>query len=1675
MILTLYNQAGEAKTIIAASENSTQEREIQGDDVLALSFTLYEHVELEVNDYVDFIGQRYRLVERYSPEQKNTQEWVYNVKLYGPESLIKRFLVLNRTDGDAEPVFTLTAPAVEHLRLIVSCINAGLGMADWKVGTVEGSENIVIDYEGKYCDEALKELAEKAGTEYWTEGTTVNLCRCETGEEITLGYGQGLTGLMRDTADNVKFYTRLFPIGSSRNIDRSKYGHARLMLPGGRKYADLPALVKEYGVIHHYEKDSFAGIYPRRIGTVSAVGHKEVKGEDGKLFTIYYIQDAGLDFDPNDYQLPGEVIRMSFQEGSELAGLGTGDDHYFEVNFDSKTKEFEIITTWPYSDGTQLPGGSLVPKIGDKYVLWNLRMPAAYITLAEEELRQAVDQFNARHGIDIARYKGQTDHVWVEDNHVELAIGQRVRLESKEFFPTTGFRKSRITKIIRRVNLPSLMDVEVSDALSRGQKEKINDSITAVRNYTRSIAGSLSLPDIIRQGDGTQATDNNLFSAARAMKEFLNKNIPDTARELITFLKGIKLGNDYSINELGDAVLNLIKSTKIENAGDIITQNLTVTGLARFFKLVIDHIKSTGGAYISSPADGFEIDKVEAVYKSGNEYIYRLFTTKGKYIPAAGKVLSSKRGSGEVPVRYRLYWRASDGKRTRANMWKVGDQPLSMDFNDAQKGVVMTNVSNHYWWSCVLAVSDAPVKTVIDGREQSCHYIEISNEGSMQDGVYKPDVDTQGWDAFNATKGAPMWTGALKPAVGNSVVMLGHRFTSTADTDRRRQSAVYESSYISLDPDIEAPLKAFYIGIDDFNLSKHRGTFSDAFGSETVGTFKVVSDGETKPLDKYISEKAGVGAVLYQLQLTPGVVKIDKDGKMNATRITPKVVKISGGRVIAEWRVSVVPGAEARVWFKTSRMSSEGWMTGMDFVDVTSDMEYVEFGIADGKDQTKLFDRKTVFFVKDGVDGDSGYTITCMPNVLIFDTNNAGKLPHGLSKTVVVSVRRGNEIIDVTGKVAVVQTGFVNISSAGVNVISGTAGISVRPSYISTDENGIPCTSASFMIEVTLPDTILYYTVPISVNVNRYLSTIESNSNEYKRLFDEFKGNETSMTNFKSEVLQSARTFSVELTEKALGNQNLLVNSEFRNFDNITVNNGNYLSLAKNKGYNGTNAVRINVVGETEGKYVGLFWRGNSLVKIQKAKKYTLSIYAYSPNPSAVEEVYLEAHLRRDQTSETRTYSFPSVRLSNLNGGLSTSYKLFKTTFEIPLNAQGEYMENAIFSWRNGDVYLCRPCLIESEDYVGWSRSKDDKDYIGGNLLDGTKMFNGAKFFTQGTLTANGYGDFTTLQIIGACRYLFGAGEIKANSDYVLSMWIKNTESVDVVFRDRNNAIASCLLTENSDGQFITDSSQTRNGYSQLSAHASFTRIWVHFRTLATVPSQVALLVTGNAEIFGLKLEDGAEMTDWTEEKETLTFSLKDFKSYIKQTAREVEINVTDGANKAGLKLGADGGFIGTYRNLRFQDSNGNTHFALTEDGKLKADMVEAQKVSAWNIAQPFEEYDDKNTFLQGKSLSWVLTQDLRLENSVFMTDERLNGAVINIYNGTGGTVDMGRFPLFLGSAGYGTISIRKLSIPAYTLFRALCVGVRANGPSAPVQVGLYPLIRCTVNSTYVYVKGIYD
>ncbi len=644
MVLTIYDRAGNPRAELAPNDSSTQAKEIQGDNVLTLSFTLYEHVELDVDDYVDFEGERYWLTEQYRPKQVSTKEWKYDLKLYGIESLLRNILVIKTVDDENDPVFTLTAPPREHVAMVVKCMNDGWNnTTDWKVGQVDGTENIVIDYFGKYCDEALREIAEKVGAEYWTEGQTVNVCRCEHGEPITLGYNNGLTSIDPGKADNVKFYTRLWPVGSSRNIDPEKYGHTRLQLPDGQRYVEVNA--DKYGRVDHYEGDAFADIYPRRTGTVSSVRSEVKKGEDGNDFTIYYFRDNSLPFNPNDYEIGGLVKRVSFQEGSELAGLGDEEDgtYYFEVNYNADTREFEIITIWPYDNDIQLPGGSLVPKTGNRYILWNLRMPDEYYGLAEEEFLTAVNKYNSDHALDISVFKAPTDHVWIEEQQADLFIGRRVRLESDKYFPGTGYRDSRITKITRKVNLPSQMDIEIGDALSRTSKAKMTDDISAARSYARSIGASISLPDIIRTWDRTAPTDNNLFSARRSQREFISKNTPDRAKKKIIFDEGIDAGDfipgthggtidgDGNAELLTLLVRALLSSPKfvdgfagegwriwLENGLSHMTvDKLTVRQIMTVFELLIEKIRSVGGQICVSAANG----KIKEVQNANGHYI----------------------------------------------------------------------------------------------------------------------------------------------------------------------------------------------------------------------------------------------------------------------------------------------------------------------------------------------------------------------------------------------------------------------------------------------------------------------------------------------------------------------------------------------------------------------------------------------------------------------------------------------------------------------------------------------------------------------------------------------------------------------------------------------------------------------------------------------------------------------------------------------------------------------------------------------------------------------------------------------------------------------------------------------------------------------------------------------
>lgn len=705
MELGIYSKDGRLKLSVAPGDNGACSCGIQEESILAVSFTAFECIALEVYDYADFEGRRYWILERYLPQMNARREWAYSIRMSGAEGLAGQTLMVNPEDDD-NPVLTLSAPAREHAALIVANMNRRTGTTEWKVGEVVVSEYIDIEYTGKYASDALSELSAAAKTEWWFDGMTLNISRCEFGECIPLSYGNGLIrNISRNIAEGVKFFTRLFPVGSSRNIDPDKYGHSRLQLPGGIRYVEQDT---DLGIIEHFEQEAFERIFPRRIGTVGVVRHEERIGEDGKPFTVWYFTDPEIPFDPNQYEIGGLVKRITFQSG-ELLG------REFEVNYDSQKKEFEIITQWPYDDDMQLPSEPLIPASGDEYVLWNISMPESYYPAAEQEFKTAVDTFMSENRKDVSVFQAQTDFTVIDQRALDLRPGQRIRLESAEYFPDTGFRETRIVSISRSVVRPGSMTLKMSDVLSTGRISRIESNIASVERLTKQV--SSEFPDIIRSWEETPASDTTLYSSRKSEREFLNKRRGGTVEADVIFDKDITIGGSVISKDFrqGDFSGSGFGAYRDGNGNAVLEADiLKIRKEAIFNEAVINQVTFRVGATVFSNG-GCEITRVE-----------------------------------ELETAFRCYYDNKEGRRYSG--LTTGDQVRCQRYDPTQHAIIK------YYWRLVTAVGE--------------DYVELSK--SDADGSASPEAGDEIAQFGNRSDITRQSAIVINPLDGGSVEVYAH-------------------------------------------------------------------------------------------------------------------------------------------------------------------------------------------------------------------------------------------------------------------------------------------------------------------------------------------------------------------------------------------------------------------------------------------------------------------------------------------------------------------------------------------------------------------------------------------------------------------------------------------------------------------------------------------------------------------------------------------------------------------------------------------------------------------------------------------------------------------------------------------------------------------------------------
>lgn len=757
MELKIYDKANNLRLTASPNSSSSVTEEIGGECSVSASFTHTEYVPLDVDDYIEVEGVRYKVKSRYRPKQKNTQTYEYSVKFYAPIHDAEDTLMLFQ-EGGTTSEFSYDGGPREHLQLWIDNMNRRAGGNLWSIGTVITAENKVIDYRNVKCWDAAfgsNGIAATFGTEMWADGYVINLCKAERGEVVELGYLQGLTNLAQEDNGEVKFFTRLFPLGCTRNIDATKYGYSRLQLPGREIYVDKN--VDLYGVKEETEEAAFAEIYPQYVGTVSSVRTEDKTSEEGRKYTVYYFKDNGMNWNPKDYEIPDLDYMLQFQTG-ELAGRGT--DGSFQAAWHEDTREWEIINVYP-DDTTQIPGGVIVPNPGDKYIPWNFSMPQEYITEAEQAYKLAVDDFLNTYSFDPNKYTGTTDRNYIENNNTPLRIGWNVRLLSEQYFGSTGgYKDTRITKVQRKLNDLCQATITCSDEVGSGWKSSVDNSLNSLR-YEVARQAEQYVYDVIRSFDEKTPSDKNIFSALKSLKTHLRKDAPDRTEFLMKLLGGIispfLTSPDFVTGMMG-AGMSFYSDENGDSVGWI--DKLYVRKKAIFQLLSIMETELAGASFMFNASGAratiTKVERIDAVpfyYADGS----------AKYYSDGSRAYVQPSAHGAV---YRCYFLANDGEKAIENRFRVGNLVRSQSFNI--KSGVYENVSNHYWWRLVTAVGD--------------NWIEVSvnhcDEGS--------DI----------------------PKEGDVVVQLG----DISDTDF--QSAIVLSAYGD-----GAPSLIFYQGINSYSLS----------------------------------------------------------------------------------------------------------------------------------------------------------------------------------------------------------------------------------------------------------------------------------------------------------------------------------------------------------------------------------------------------------------------------------------------------------------------------------------------------------------------------------------------------------------------------------------------------------------------------------------------------------------------------------------------------------------------------------------------------------------------------------------------------------------------------------------------------------------------------------------
>lgn len=571
---------------------------------------------------------------------------------------------------------------------------------------------------------------------------------------------------------------------------------------------------------------------------------------------------------------------------------------------------------------------------------------------------------------------------------------------------------------------------------------------------------------------------------------------------------------------------------------------------------------------------------------------------------------------------------------------------------------------------------------------------------------------------------------------------------------------------------------------------------------------------------------------------------------------------------------------------------------------------------------------------KDGAAGKDAVNINLSPSELVYNADKDGYISSTQfdNNTSNVSATRGGKAVSCSASIVSKDNCIANISS---NVIKLT---SITTESVGTGKY-VPASAGGVKLKVTVDGTDYYSYLPFRVNTNTFVKTVLETDESFQRKYTEISNKYNTVSNelndkaskdelreVSSSIEQTARRISLEVSSNAVGRRNLLVNSDFHNQESLHFSSGTRIECTTGK--DGVNCVHITSSNEN-----GVYWDGTKSggisVVITKGKKYTFSCWVKSSSTTA--QFRIRAYSTSDIANASSDMSF--YKTSTMYVSSPNTWELFTFTIDTS-SAVTNYL--AVAFCATSDAYICQPMMEEGDTYNGWSRSKQDYDYVGGNMIDNARTLEVGGSLKS--LNPNGlpdyerayYGDCMALRIKNTNAnntYLvmeFATDSMELDVDYIFSFLAKGKASIGLYAQCDRNAEGDSVFSEDSVNQGTHFLNVRYASIIEIPNQLTteYKRYWGHMRFHGYLPSKLYIQLNGAGEVYVCqpKLEKGATMTEFTERKTDLVDKASLKKAGIGITDREV------------LLYGE-----------QVKVMNGNAIAALFKNGMLNADLIAAK------------------------------------------------------------------------------------------------------------------------------------